>query len=173
MRILLTFKLHWRKKKKKSANKSEQETLTYMGHSTHAKQLFRDSLLEICRQNPTAFNKLKFLNLWWQVSTTNIFSHTCIDIRSAITIWSAIDKLPFCSVQQWSLHYITSHKWKISVLKCLLHVQVWRRMTNSKSFGKAMCTDRTMYFEYIGFTRQPISWGGGKWSRVPTKHVSQ
>lgn len=71
-----------------------------MGHSTRVKQLFRDSLLEICRQNPTAFNKLKFLNLWWQVSTTNIFSHTCIDIRSAITIWSAIDKLPFCSVQQ-------------------------------------------------------------------------
>lgn len=71
-----------------------------MGYSTRVKQLFRDSLLKICRQNPTVFNKLKFLNLWWQVSTTNIFSHTCIDIRSAITIWSAIDKLPFCSIQR-------------------------------------------------------------------------
>lgn len=99
-------------------------------------KLFRDSLLEICRQkNLTAFNKLKFITLKWQVTILfSSLSHTCIDNKSANTNWSYIDKLPFCSVQKGHtrfLNHFSLHIWKKPVYNCLLHIQVWYKTTNT------------------------------------------
>lgn len=125
------------------------------------KVFFREFIKKYVDKNLTVFNKLKFINLNWQVTTLfSSFSHTCIDIKSANTNWSSIDKLPlFCTAVRHMLFLITSlyiygrNQCAIACYtsKCDTKQQILT--ANLKSFHKAACTDRTMYFEHVGLTQ--------------------